>query len=581
MTEVLSAPVHADGHSYFSSAPLRRSSPSRSFLVASPETYSKPASKPYYVHTEYAERRSHSAPSTAPSSPRLSTADYSCNPSYSSTPASSLSLNTKLDDEDDQIVFPSYDDVGYLDPVEDLDSSVDQRTDSSPNSPTSASVPTTANPSRPHSPDLAVTAEDDTAVRDEPNSHVDYLSHDWKEEDIWASWRHIVSKRKVYGNSARLENASWRTWTKSKYHLKTVSPETLNWLKDCDVTWLYGPLQAGSTKSLMPPGTPTSSRLSKTDSFLDKKPILKKRSMSEIMLQRSLSASSLLKQAAAAVQAQQTSASSDRICGRPGLGRAASDFVTSSVESRSGSGEATSSYPSASSSGLQTPSTGEKRRIHFNNKVEQCIAVDVKDGEEEEEDVYNAVNEDDDLSSDDGVVMMKRSNSKAKFSARTTPRNSFSTESKTIAMLPSTTLKYREDADAPQLPALDTSRLGRSWSSKLSPSPSQETLRPSKPSSNFLLDDEDDDDMSWEPSGLSESRFDASSSRTNPDSPQSPFGAGDHEHNGLRRTPSGMFMPYEEDEDDVVAAGLFGRVVDTVNTAKDIAHVIWNVGWRG
>ena len=25
---------------------------------------------------------------------------------------------------------------------------------------------------------------------------------------------------------------------------------------------------------------------------------------------------------------------------------------------------------------------------------------------------------------------------------------------------------------------------------------------------------------------------------------------------------------------------LFGKVVDTVNTAKDIAHVIWNVGWR-
>jgi hypothetical protein len=40
---------------------------------------------------------------------------------------------------------------------------------------------------------------------------------------------------------------------------------------------------------------------------------------------------------------------------------------------------------------------------------------------------------------------------------------------------------------------------------------------------------------------------------------------------GLRRTPSGIFMPYEEDEDDVVDAG---------NTARDIAHVIWNVGWR-
>ena len=52
------------------------------------------------------------------------------------------------------------------------------------------------------------------------------------------------------------------------------------------------------------------------------------------------------------------------------------------------------------------------------------------------------------------------------------------------------------------------------------------------------------------------------------------------EPSGMRRTPSGMFMPYEEDEDDVVSEGLFGKVVDTVNTAKDIAHVIWNVGWR-
>jgi hypothetical protein len=29
-----------------------------------------------------------------------------------------------------------------------------------------------------------------------------------------------------------------------------------------------------------------------------------------------------------------------------------------------------------------------------------------------------------------------------------------------------------------------------------------------------------------------------------------------------------------------VSEGLFGKITDTVNTAKDIAHVIWNVGWR-
>jgi hypothetical protein len=38
--------------------------------------------------------------------------------------------------------------------------------------------------------------------------------------------------------------------------------------------------------------------------------------------------------------------------------------------------------------------------------------------------------------------------------------------------------------------------------------------------------------------------------------------------------------PYEEDEDDLMAAGMFGRISETVNTARDIAHVLWNVGWR-
>ena len=34
------------------------------------------------------------------------------------------------------------------------------------------------------------------------------------------------------------------------------------------------------------------------------------------------------------------------------------------------------------------------------------------------------------------------------------------------------------------------------------------------------------------------------------------------------------------DVSTAVSEGLFGKITDTVNTAKDIAHVIWNVGWR-
>ena len=71
---------------------------------------------------------------------------------------------------------------------------------------------------------------------------VDYLSHDWTEDDVWTSWKAMTKHKSEIANGVRLENASWRTWAKQRGKLKTISPETLNWLKDSDVTWLYGPL---------------------------------------------------------------------------------------------------------------------------------------------------------------------------------------------------------------------------------------------------------------------------------------------------------------------------------------------------
>jgi hypothetical protein len=126
-------------------------------------------------------------------------------------------------------VFPSYDEVGYYEQSEDLEppASPSGNGESYTVSPTSNTASTDA--SRPDSPEFVEHAEDDTAIRSQPSRHVDYLSHNWREEDIWSSWQHIVSKRGNYSNSARLENASWRTWIKNKYKLKTVSPETLNW----------------------------------------------------------------------------------------------------------------------------------------------------------------------------------------------------------------------------------------------------------------------------------------------------------------------------------------------------------------
>lgn len=322
-----------------------------------------------------------------------------------------------------------------------------------------------------------------------------------------------------------------------------------------------------------------SSRLSKSNSFLNKKPILKKRSMSEIMLQRSISSSSLLKQAAAAIAAQQLEVPSRPLL----LGRATSDYAYPFSSARS-SQDHTSTLTSMTSSGLASPGTRERKHIHFNEQVEQCIALDIKGDDDDEPDVYSG--DYDDSDSDDGAIMMKRSNSKRALPPlhkKPALKHSPSADNKTIAMLPSTTLKYREDTPEPQETAMKHS--SGIWNgSRLSPSPSQETLRPSKPSSRMLLgEDDEDDDLDWQPSNALGSRKDSMSvhqERSTHLKSSLSSSSLSAEPSGMRRTPSGMFMPYEEDEDDVVSEGLFGKVVDTVNTAKDIAHVIWNVGWR-
>lgn len=96
--------------------------------------------------------------------------------------------------------------------------------------------------------------QDDNDVVREPERHVDYLSHEWKESEIQNSWKYIILKKKKRDvdliNAARLENASWRTWAKARNHLKTVSPEIVNWSKDSDVTWLYGPIVNNDNDSI-------------------------------------------------------------------------------------------------------------------------------------------------------------------------------------------------------------------------------------------------------------------------------------------------------------------------------------------
>lgn len=141
--------------------------------------------------------------------------------------------------------------------------------------------------------------------------------------------------------------------------------------------------------------------------------------------------------------------------GRPSYERSSSEFSITTYSrgsvANTPAGEesltSVSTRQSVTSSGLQSPS--ERRHIHFNNEVEQCIAVDSKEDDEAEDEGPQSTFSEDDDEDDEGIVMMKQVPSKAKLSNRSTPRNSFSGESKTIKPLPSTTLKYRGDTPEP------------------------------------------------------------------------------------------------------------------------------------
>lgn len=130
-------------------------------------------------------------------------------PPYTPATLSSLSL-------DDELILPSYDTEPSARPPQ---KEPDVLSDASADGSTHPSAAWSC-----HTP-----AADDTSIEAEPSRHVDYLSHEWREEDIWASWRYVTARKNDYSNGVRLENASWRTWAKAKNKLGTISPETLNW----------------------------------------------------------------------------------------------------------------------------------------------------------------------------------------------------------------------------------------------------------------------------------------------------------------------------------------------------------------
>lgn len=298
-----------------------------------------------------------------------------------------------------------------------------------------------------------------------------------------------------------------------------------------------------------------------------KKPILKKRSMSEMMLRRSLSNSSLLKQAAAAVQAQEKDG---RRLERPYLNRASTDYVTFPFSSRRDSKD-TSLCTSSAASGIVSPAS-ERKRIHFNEQVEQCIAVDVKgDDDSEDTPVYML----DGSESDDSAMMMRRPTRRRKRVPLLRKRSKKRCDGKTIAMLPSTTLK-----DQQEFPGGEKTLSHSTSRPEVSPSSSQETLRvdyekPKRSRGWFFGGDDSDEESGFDFDGVLRNQAGNDSLDLRQASSTNDM---DHDSVTMRRTSSGILLPC--DESPTPNDGVFSRILDTVNTARDIAHVIWNVGWR-
>ena len=452
----------------------------------------------------------------------------------------------------------------------------------------------------------------------------------------------LVSKTQV-GELGQSQNTNSKQLPRKHSIGTSPSNSADDRLKDCDVTWLYGPLQSqGGTlgRSHTEPTSPAISepgmhrhKMSRSSSFCaPSKPILKKRSHSEVML-TTLSGKThgnLLTRAAQAVQDERRRELEEQelreekqknpltpshiLRSHQRMRRKGSTDLTvltrDSPESPFtvnhnvqpvrtdyfGQGNWTSS-----SSGGQTPAAS--KHIHFNDRVEQCIAVDVKDDEEENVAVED---DDDDESEDEGLFMMKS-------------KPISKPEHSTIAKLPATTLRPGDDPirEPPQMAFTPSSP------SRASPSrASQDDLNlpepagfyyeegggfstsasppdfPPPPSTPFPLDQEILDDFSFDHPFASQSHSEnipfsnASSAHTSATSSRRSSSFDLEEDSTRRASVSAIPIPSAQRNmnirgpnnilgEDEEGMGIVGLAADAISTAKDLVGVLWNAGWGG
>jgi hypothetical protein len=309
------------------------------------------------------------------------------------------------------------------------------------------------------------------------------------------------------------------------------------------VTWLYGPLQyrAENVWNSSLASEPLARwHISSHNTVFNRKPVLKRRVMSKMMLQRPLSASSLLREAVAALNDPNTEKA------KPFSANAQNSFNLGLPSIDSTALELTTS------SGLISANNDKTLNVHFDERVEQFIALESTDGE-----AYPLDNNDSDP--EDGWLMMKRSNSQKKWpllSNRSKSKAKFDDKGKTITILPSIRIKDEEDNSR-------NSEIPHSYFNStdvgLSPSDSLITIRASYPSTKLFLGDDTKPSQSSSSRSLEEdvegSAVDQSQTSPNPEG----------HYLMVPRTVSEMLMSSGEDNDDQESLdrieSILGRIV--------------------
>ncbi|KAI8806430.1 hypothetical protein BJ742DRAFT_816800 [Cladochytrium replicatum] len=111
-----------------------------------------------------------------------------------------------------------------------------------------------------------------------PEERVDYFSFDFNPFDLHQCWRNATKHKDGITNGRRLENASWRKFFQMKFDLKTIDPGQLNWKKDDDVNWLYGPFRTYDPLPVLVEAATAQARADYEESLMRRelKPALKK-----------------------------------------------------------------------------------------------------------------------------------------------------------------------------------------------------------------------------------------------------------------------------------------------------------------